>query len=266
VAGSEHVNEIVSDLAAEHDALDTIVSSIADDAWGTRTPSEGWDVTDQIGHLTFFDQRATMAIVDREAFAADLANAATDIEAYMEGHLAAARSSPPDRLISLWRSARANLLAALAPLEPRTRLPWYGPDMSARSFATARLMETWAHGQDVADALGAYREPTDRLAHIALLGVRTMGWSFTVNGFETPVESVHVDVAGPSGVRWTWHDDTSRNVVRGDAEEFCLVVTQRRHLQDTRLEVTGEVAEQWMHIAQAFAGPPGPGRTPGMFA
>ncbi len=266
MAGSEHVNEIVSDLAAEHEALDAIVTDLDDEDWSTPTPAEGWNVTDQIGHLAFFDQRATMAIVEPAAFAADLASAVGDIEAYMAGHLSEARSCSPPQLISMWRSARADLLTALAPLDPRIRLPWYGPDMSARSFATARLMETWAHGQDVVDALAAHREPTDRLRHIALLGVRTMPWSFTVNGLELPDEPIHVDLSGPSSDRWGWNDDASGNVVRGDAEEFCLVVTQRRHLADTSLEVIGPVAEQWMRIAQAFAGPPGPGRSPGTFS
>ncbi|MCL1599118.1 MAG: TIGR03084 family metal-binding protein, partial [Actinomycetia bacterium] len=248
-----------------HEALDAIVTDLDDDAWSTPTPAEGWDVADQIGHLTFFDRRATMAVIDRDAFAADLAVAARDIDAYLAGHLAATRSSSPDQLTSLWRSTRDELITTLAPLDPRERIPWYGPDMSARSFATARLMETWAHGQDIVDALGVHRAPTNRLRHIALLGVRTMGWSFTVNGLEPPQESVRVDLAGPLRDRWTWNDEVSLNVVRGDAEEFCLVVTQRRHLSDTNLEITGPLAKQWMQIAQAFAGPPGPGRSPGMF-
>lgn len=259
------MNAIVTDLRAEHDALDAIVADLNDDAWSTPTPAEGWDVVDQIGHLTFFDRRATMAITDRDAFAADLAVASRDIDAYMTGHLTAARSSSPDKLISVWRSTRDEMLTALTPLDPRERLPWYGPDMSARSFATARLMETWAHGQDIVDALGAHRAPTDRLHHIALLGVRTLGWSFTVNGLESPSESVHIDLVSPSGDHWTWGDEACENVVRGGAEEFCLVVTQRRHIADTDIETTGPVAEQWMQIAQAFAGPPGPGRSPGTF-
>jgi uncharacterized protein (TIGR03084 family) len=138
--------------------------------------------------------------------------------------------------------------------------------MSARSFATARLMETWAHGQDIVDGLDVNRTPTDRLRHIAFLGVRTMGWSFTINGIDVPPETVRVSLNAPSGDQWLWNEDSTHNVVSGDAEDFCLVVTQRRHVSDTSLEVTGPVAEQWMSIAQAFAGPPGGGRPAGMFA
>jgi len=266
VEGSEPVRSIVADLQAEHGALDSVVSGLDAAAWITPTPARGWNVIDQIGHLTFFDERATLAITNREAFGVELAEAAGDIDGYIAEHLSVARASSPSDVLTRWRAERARLLQALTPLNPATRLAWYGPDMSARSFATARLMETWAHGQDIVDALGAHREPTDRLHHIAFLGVRTIGWSFSINGLGDPTDSVRVDLAAPSGTRWTWNDEASHNLVRGDAEEFCLVATQRRHVDDTNLEIIGPVAQRWMSIAQAFAGPPGSGRSPGMFA
>jgi len=266
VANGEPVIEITRDLTAEQESLDAIVSVLDDHSWDTPTPAVGWDVRDQIGHLTFFDERATKAITDRLGFTTELARAAGDIEEYMAAHLATTRESPPDIVLSRWRAARAALRTALAPLDPAQRVPWYGPDMSARSFATARLMETWAHGQDIVDALGVRREPTDRLRHIALLGVKTIGWSFSVNGLAAPEHLVRVDLAGPSGDRWVWDAATHDDIVRGDAEHFCLVVTQRRHVSDTGLEITGPVARHWMEIAQAFAGPPGPGRAPGAFS
>ena len=258
------MKSIVADLQAEHGALDSVVSDLDDVAWTTPTPAEGWTVADQIGHLTFFDERARLAVTSREAFTTELTDAAGDVDAYIAGHLRVARASSPRDVLTRWRAERGRLLGALAPLDPATRLPWYGPDMSARSFATARLMETWAHGQDIVDALGAHREPTDRLRHVAFLGVATVGWSFSINGLDTPADSVRVELGAPSGARWTWNDDASHNLVRGDAAEFCLVVTQRRHVDDTNLEIIGPVAQRWMSIAQAFAGPPGPGRSPGM--
>ncbi|MFV1970060.1 MAG: TIGR03084 family metal-binding protein [Acidimicrobiia bacterium] len=265
MAQGERVNQIVSDLRAEQDSLDDIVSGINSDAWTTPTPAEGWDVRDQIGHLTFFDERATEAAVDPKAFLAGIETAVADIDGYIASHLDVARHSDPGELLSHWRRARSALLDAFAPLDPSARLAWYGPPMSARSFATARLMETWAHGQDIVDALEVNRTPTDRLRHIAFLGVRTMGWSFTVNGLDVPSEVVRVDLAAPSGSQWLWNENSAQNIVSGDAEDFCLVVTQRRHISDTDLEVTGSEAERWMSIAQAFAGPPGRGRPAGMF-
>lgn len=262
MAKGEPVIEIIGDLTAEQVDLDTIVSNIDEPSWRIQTPSVGWDISDQIGHLTFFDERATMAITDRQAFATELSEALLDIDTYMDGHLAAARTSAPNDLLTMWRTARIKLASALGTLGPADRVPWYGPDMSARSFTTARLMEVWAHGQDIADALGVVREPTSRLRHIAHLGVRTMGWSFSVNGLETPPESVFVGLSSPDGDTWSWGDAAAHDSVSGSAEDFCLVVTQRRNLADTDLNIVGETASRWMQIAQAFAGPPGDGRPP----
>jgi len=152
----------------------------------------------------------------------------------------------------------------LAERDPRDRAPWYGPDMSIASMATARLMETWAHGQDVADALGVTREPTKRLRHVAHLGVRTMGFSYLLRDRPVPTEPVRVELEAPDGL-WSWGPDETVNRVTGPALDFCLLVTQRRNLADTRLRVTGPVATEWMSIAQAFAGAAGKGRPAGRF-
>ncbi|MEO7556235.1 MAG: maleylpyruvate isomerase family mycothiol-dependent enzyme, partial [Acidimicrobiales bacterium] len=140
-------------------------------------------------------------------------------------------------------------------------LPWYGPPMSVRSFATARLMETWAHGQDILDGLTAAgapaeRPPTDRLRHLCRLGWSTRLWSYAVRGAEPPIESVRVELTLPSGTPWNAGDDDATSIVRGSAEDFCLVVTQRRNVADTALDVNGDAASSWMAIAQCFAGPP----------
>jgi uncharacterized protein (TIGR03084 family) len=157
------------------------------------------------------------------------------------------------------------MLDVFRPLDRRARIPWYGPSMSALSFATARLEETWGHGQDVADALGARRADTDRLRHVAHLGVLTRGYSFKNQGRPVPTEEVRVDLRSPSGEAWAWGAASAINRVAGSARGFCLVVTRRRHVADTDLVVEGPVAREWMEIAQAFAGPPGSGRRPGQF-
>ena len=127
--------------------------------------------------------------------------------------------------------------------------------MSAKSFATARIMEVWAHGQDIFDALKVPRKATDRLRHIAHMGVATFGWSFMNRHMEVPSDDVRVELLGPTGERWTWGPDGAKNRVEGSAEDFCLVVTQRRNVADTGLTVAGTTAAQWMAMAQAFAGP-----------
>ncbi len=263
------MRSICDDLAAEHGDLDGIVEALSPAQWLIETPSPGWTIRDQISHLWFFDQRAVLALTDPDAFAKDmewlLAHGGTDAS------IEPGRSIEPDMLLDRWRSDRQALIDAAAIVDPSTRVPWYGPAMAARSFITARLMETWAHGQDVADALQVVRRPTDRLRHVAHLGARARPFSYAVHGMTMPVDEVAVCLTGPAGDEWRWGDLQAEgtdgdNVVSGSALDFCLVVTQRRHLADTQLRTVGAAAVEWMAIAQAFAGGAGRGRRPGQFA
>ncbi len=261
------VADVKRDLLEEQQALDRIVSAIGEADWELPTSSPRWAVRDQIGHLAYFDATAALAIVDPEKFAAhraELFGAASDPDAEprdLDETLADYRAMRPDRLLEVWRNNRHDLDIAAAGLGESDRVEWYGPSMGSKSFLTARLMEAWAHGQDIADTVGAKREPTDRLLHIAQLGVITRGWSYLVRGEQPPTGDVAVSLRSPSGVDWTWGDG-SDDSVRGPAEDFCLVVTQRRHLDDTALEVDGALARDWMSRAQAFAGGPTSGPDP----
>jgi uncharacterized protein (TIGR03084 family) len=259
------IDRLCVDLHEEHASLDTIVVSLPDEAWDEATPAPGWSVRDQISHLAFFDELALLAVSDRDAFSAKLQRAAEDVDEFMNAPLRAGRSIAPHEVLNWWRTARTDMLKAFWSTRSDERIPWVGPPMSLASFITARLMETWAHGQDVADALGAEREPTDRLKHICHLGVRTRRNSYAVRGLEVPTGDVLVELSAPSGEKWVWGEE-SPDRIAGPALDFCLVVTQRRHLADTSLEVEGPLATEWIEIAQAFAGPPGPGRKPGQFS
>ncbi len=262
--------ELLGDLAAEHAALDRIVADQPPEAWDAPTPAAGWLVRDQIGHLHHYDRQAVLAATDPAAFVAGRDAVFADPGGYEERTLAFARRVGPDELLAGWRDGRVELLAAFGELGGRERLEWYGPPMSAMSAATARLMETWAHGQDVVDALDALdpssagdrRPPTDRLRHVAHLGVRTRRFSYAVRGLEPPAAEVRVELDAPSGARWTWGPEGVADRIAGPAVDFCLLVTQRRHRDDLDLEVTGPAAESWVEVAQAFAGPVGPGREP----
>jgi len=256
------MDAICDDLEAEHADLDAVVAAVDLIDLERPTPAPGWAVRDQIGHLWFFDQRAMMAASDADAFEADKALLlAPGVDRAVE----AARALDAAELIERWRTDRRAMVAVLRTLDPKARIPWYGPAMGARSFATARLMETWAHGQDVADALGVTRVPTDRLRHVAHIGVGARAFSYTTNGREVPDGAIRVELTAPGGDVWAWGPDDAADVVAGPALDFCLVVTQRRHVDDTALVVTGPLAHDWITIAQAFAGPPGAGRQPGQF-
>jgi uncharacterized protein (TIGR03084 family) len=250
---------ICDDLRNEHEALDAAVAVLDEDSWNLPTPADGWSVRDQVSHIAFFDRRALLAIDDPDEFAADARALAS--AGGTEASVQLGRGMTGPELLDAWRADRAVLLQRARTLDPSARVPWYGPAMSARSFLTARLMETWAHGQDVVDALGVPREATSRLRHVAHIGVRARPFSFRINGLTIPDSDVRVALRAPDGSTWAWGSDPDERV-EGDALDFCLVVTQRRHLLDTGLVVTGPVATQWMSIAQAFAGLPGTGRAP----
>jgi uncharacterized protein (TIGR03084 family) len=170
----------------------------------------------------------------------------------------------PSELLQLWRDYFIEMCDLLEAADPKARLKWFGPDMGVRMFTTARQMETWAHGQDVYDLLRIPRKYTDRIKNIAVIGVKTFGWTFVNRGLEVPPDVPCVRLTAPSGEIWEWNQPSQDNRVEGLASEFCHVVTQGRNIADTRLQVVGETATRWMAIAQCFAGgpedPPKPGR------
>jgi uncharacterized protein (TIGR03084 family) len=248
------------DLADEQHALDDIVAHITSEQFQLPTPSPGWSVADQIGHLTFFDAAAACAISDPERFA----NRAHELYEGAVAHgideytLGAFRSLSPSEQLASWRHNRMALLETSRSLHEGDRVAWYGPSMGAVSFLTARLMETWAHGVDVADALGVSHSSSDRLQHVARLGFMTRKWSYAVRGEDLPEGEVRVALTSPSGKQWTWGDEGAIETVRGSAHDFCLVVTQRRHVDDTSL-ATSDLGRHWLLRAQAFAGAPSDG-------
>ncbi len=242
------------DLAAEHADLDAVLGILDTSGWALATDSPGWAVADQVGHLAYFDNTAALAIRDPDAFKAHASELFKGMAAGHDNTLAEARQATPTELLATWRANRAELITQAATLKDDTRLAWYGPDMGSKSFLTARLMETWAHGSDICSAVGRTRSPTDRLRHIAQLGVITRGWSYLNRGLEINETPIRVELAAPSGAEWTWGDGDANESVVGEAEDFCRVVTQRSHVDDTDLVVSGEAAAEWMQLAQAFAG------------
>lgn len=248
------MDQICDDLQAEHAALDAIVADISEEQWTADTPAEGWDLKDTIMHLIQADMAASMAVRDPDEFAAAkkqmMSGGGTlDFFASAEGKTGA-------EVLDLWRQERSAMLDAFRARGPKDRIPWFGPDMSTLSFATARLMETWSHGQDVADTVGAPWPATDRLRHVCHIGVTTRGWSYIVRGKEVPSGDVRVELTSPAGETWTWGPEDAADRVTGSAEEFALVVTQRRKPSDTSLVTAGDLAAEWISIAQAFAGEP----------
>ena len=266
------VSEVLADLVAEQQTLDDIVAGLDAEQWQLPTPSPGWTIADQIGHLTYFDGTAALAVVDPPAFqdamTSLLSSGGAGAESADDIVLGPYRSMSPDELLAAWRANRLALAAAGETLENDTRVAWYGPSMGAKSFLTARLMEVWAHGQDIVDTVGADRPANDRLRHIAQLGFITRGWTYVNRGLDVPTTPVRVELTSPSGETWSFGPDAADDdggaleSIVGPAVDFCLVTTQRRHVDDTDLVVTGDSARDWMEKAQLFAGPASDGPPP----
>ncbi len=254
------VRSITSDMVAEQRSLDLIVAGLNDEQWSLPTPSPRWAVRDQIAHLAFFDEHAAVSINEPEAFAEHrndfIQRVSGSVGAAEEVQFERTRLMSPSQLLEHWRSQRDRLAEAATKCTDSDRIEWYGPSMGARSFLTARLMETWAHGRDVCDAVGADPEPTDRLRHIAQLGYITRRWTYLNRGLRVPEGDVRVDLESPSGDAWTWGPPDAESQVQGKALDFCLVTAQRRNVADTALTIEGSAAHDWLNKAQLFAGPP----------
>jgi uncharacterized protein (TIGR03084 family) len=277
------LSALLADLDAEGAALDAVLQAMPPGSWSLPTPSDGWNIAYQVAHLAWTDEASLLAVVDEAAFVAEAETLLAQPKGFIDRTAADKAKLPPPEILDLWRTGRAALSAALAKVEQGRKLKWFGPPMSAASMATARLMETWAHGYDIADALGVRPVPTARLRHVAHIGVRTRDFAFSANKLEVPTEDFRIeldpagldpagldapglDAAGVSSQQWVWGPEDAAQRVSGSALDFCLLVTQRRHLEDLDLVAVGAQAATWLTIAQTFAGPVGGGRSAGQFS
>ena len=253
--------EQADDLRAEGAALYELLQGIGDDEWSRVTPFKNYTVHDVISHLHTTDLAATVALREPERFRDQAARRDPALRITSGGESPSDMDGPT--LCEHWMTYLNELCDLLDGVDIKMRVPWFGPDMSVRMFASARQMETWAHGQDIYDLQRAPRTNTDRIRNIAQIGVRTYGWTFVNRGEPVPAPAPYVHLTAPSGDIWEWNDPDDSNCVRGDAVQFCHVVTQGRNIADTTLDVVGENATKWMAVAQCFAGgpqePPAPG-------
>lgn len=258
------VDDLLDDLCAETDELDAVVARLDDARWSVPTPAEGWTVAHQIAHLAWTDEVALLSATEPARFGEVVAEATRDPAGFVDLAAQDGARHAPTALLDRWRRSRADLVDALRAVPAGRKLDWFGPPMGVASMATARIMETWAHGQDVVDALGVRRESTARLRHVAHLGVRTRDFAYAVHDRTPPDQPFRVELTAPDGACWTWGPEDAEQFVTGPALDFCLLVTQRRHRDDLGLDVVGPDAAYWITIAQAFAGLPSAGRKAGM--
>ena len=250
----------------EVEELGALLDTLEPREWERPTPFKEWTSWDVIAHLHWGDLQALLAARDADAFRraakefAAVAKTGTTLTEYTRERL---QDLDATELTRRWQKTAEELSDHLKERAPRDRIVWYGPDMGARMFATARQMETWAHAQDIYDLFGLQRRYSDRIENIAVIGVKTFGWTFANRRLAVPETLPHVRLAAPSGASWEWNAPSETERVAGSAADFCHVVTQGRNVADTGLEVVGEVATRWMSIAQCFAGPPADPPLPG---
>lgn len=248
-------------FAEESEALYRLLQPLEDAAWAVITQFNGWTINDVMAHLHSGNISALLSLTDRDAYLkvrqerVQVAHQTGASNLTLQHH--SIGNIKGRELLARWHEQYLALAAAFAKADPKQRVPWAGRDMSARSSISARLMETWAHGQEIYDRLGVARQDTDRIHHIATLGVNTFGWSFSNRGLPVPAERPTVSLVSPSGKAWDWPGTAPASErIAGSASEFCQVVAQTRNIADTRLKVSGDIAANWMANAQCFAGPP----------
>jgi uncharacterized protein (TIGR03084 family) len=258
---------VLPDLSHEGDWLESLVVDLSEEGWRQPTPAAGWDIATTVAHLAWTDEAAVLAAAatrgpeGKEAWDELVLQALADPEGFVDAAAHRGGAVPPDELLARWRSSRQELARVLADHPGDERMPWFGPPMSSTSMATARYMETWAHGLDVAQALDVPVEPHDRVRHVVHIGVRTRDFSFRNRDEEPPAEEFRVELISPSGETWAYGPGDAEQRVTGAAWDFAVLVTQRGHRSDLDVQATGADADHWLDIAQAFAGPSGNGRT-----
>ncbi|MDQ8757605.1 TIGR03084 family metal-binding protein [Sphingosinicella sp. LHD-64] len=261
------LSPVIQDLVDECEALREFLAGLAPDDWHRQTLFFDWTVADEVMHLHLIDWFGMASLETPEHFPElvaevragqargyELSNRMRD----QYGHL------PSPELLAIWTDTWRAMIGIFAASDLERRIPWFGPEMSVASFAAARQMEVWAHGQDIYDVMRVRRTNHDRIRNICDLGVRTQGWSFRNRGLDKP-SPPEVRLTAPSGREWVWSEGAAESIV-GPAEDFALVVTQRRHVDDTGLRVMGADARRWMEIAQCFAGAAETGPAPGVRA
>lgn len=253
------MQQLCKDFRDESEALFRLLDGRDEGEFERATLFKNWTVNDVICHLHAWNRAADMSLSAPEAFG--------HYRDQVVAHIASGRPLREfdntvvaglrgQKLIETWRTFYTEMSERFASVDPKLRLQWVGPGMSARSSITARLMETWAHAQEVYDVLGVRRVDTDRIRNVVQLGVNTFGWTFANRGLEVPADPPYLRLTAPSGAIWEWNEPSETNRIEGQASEFCQVVTQVRNIADTSLRVTGETATRWMAIGQCFAGPP----------
>ena len=258
--------QVIADLTADGADVDRLVADLDADQWALPTPAPDWTIAHQVAHLAATFRMAAMAAAEPDKFTELTGGLGPNFTANVTAALSGYLADPPAELLRRWRADRAAAETSIGALPMDRMVPWLVRPLPAAVLAMAGMMELFAHGQDIADTLGVRRQHTDRIGQIVGFGVRTWDFGYQSRGLETPDSQFRFEITAPSGALWEFGPDDSDQRISGPAEDFCLLITRRRHRDDLAVVAKGELADEWLDLAQAYRGPAGTGRRPGQFA
>ena len=254
------------DFRDECNAVYSILENLKEQDYEMPTQFKGWTFNNVIGHLHVWNYAADISLKDGDEwknFANSAMQALGSGSSMNEFEQTITKGIKGPELLSMWKEYYTDMTERFAVADPKKRVKWMGPDMSVRSSISARHMETWAHAQELYDSLGLDRINEDRIKNIVIIGNNTFKWCFTVHKKTLPSTKPYLKLISPSGSIWEYNEPSEEHKIEGLAEEFCQVVTQVRNIKDVNLKLTGSIADEWMSVAQCFAGgaeqPPLPG-------
>jgi uncharacterized protein (TIGR03084 family) len=251
------LESVLADLTAESEQIEAWVTPLDDVDWTTVTTLEGWTVSHQVAHLAWTDNASLIAIGGGKPFEDVMNLAIQDPFGFVDAETERWAQLSPSEQLPRWQGGRADLATALRAVPDGVKIPWFGPPMSATSMATARYMETWAHGHDVAEGLGHTYPQTDGCKHVCHIGVRARANAYAMRSEQDPGTDIRVELVAPSGARWTWGGEEAENRITGSGYDFALLATRRRQRRDVDVQAEGDVADHFLDIVQTFAGMPG---------
>ncbi|MET0419890.1 MAG: TIGR03084 family metal-binding protein [Actinoplanes sp.] len=258
--------EIYEHLTSAGEDIDRLVAGLDAAGWERPTPAEGWTVAHQVAHLTATFKLAELAVRAPEQFKKLAGTLSPDFDANVRHAMAPYLAEPHDVLFKQWQAQRASADEAFAGTPPMEIVPWLVRPLPAAVLASAGMMEAFGHGQDIADALGVRREPPAGLRDLVEFITRTWDFGYQSQALTAPDIQLRFEVTSPSGDVWAFGPQDSGERITGPAVDLCLLATRRRHRDDLALTATGQEADRWLDIAQAYRGPAGAGRVPGQFA
>ena len=230
-------------------------TGLGDDGWTHARPRPpGWTVATQVAHLLWTDEVAVLAahshatprqggLGRRRAGGDRRPDGFVDAGALEVAAAAAATSCSPAGPPAAPRSAPRCASCPDGPEDAVVR----PADVAGVDGDRAVHGDLGARARRVRRRSAIEPEPTDRIRHVAHLGVRTRNFAFSVHELDAAGRGVpgRADRArparpGPGAPR------TPPRRVTGSAYDFCLLVTQRVHRDDTDLVAVGADAEHWL--------------------